>query len=135
VDFKAADMISTSVRAAIESGLYKALLFLSVNRRMEINDRNRDAYLFAKERVDNVSSDVVGLGNAGNSICSYFDSTLRRLNLLMNSYSAVLRRHTSGEELCRRLEALVAEVDQCLTAITEPVGILNENCVVALGPL
>jgi hypothetical protein len=68
------------------------------------------------------------------SICSYFDSTRRGLNLLINSHCVVLGRHPLGKELIRRLEGLVAEVDQRVRTITPPVRTMNENVVVALGP-
>lgn len=69
VKFKAAGVISSSIMAATETALYRGLLTLCVNCNVEINDVNRGAYLFAKDRVGKVSSDVVSLGNFGSCIC------------------------------------------------------------------
>jgi hypothetical protein len=93
VDFKCAGVISNCVRMATEAAVYQGYLCLSVNRCIEIKDSHRDAYLFAKERVAAVSSDVVALGNAGSSICSYFDSTSRGVMWGL----AYGRRHKRGQ--------------------------------------
>jgi hypothetical protein len=133
-EFAAVGRVSASAGEAIETTVYNALLAFSVNRKIMINDSNHDAYVFAKEVVDQVTSDVQVMGDAGNNICSYLDSTHRALKLVIGAFSRTLRHHPSGEQLAEKLEALTSEVHQCLTAITGSVRMMNQNVAIALLP-
>jgi hypothetical protein len=53
---------------------------------------------------------------------------------MIDTYSSIFSQHPSGVVLIRKLEDLIAGFDRCLTEITGPIGLMNGNTVVALGP-
>jgi hypothetical protein len=130
--YKSASKFSASLEEATKGALYNTILAFSVNQKIEINDTNRDAFIFAKERVDQVSSDVEVFGNMANALCSYLDTTRKGLDMIMSTYSDILRRHPSAEQLVAKVETIIADVQNCLTAITPSVRVMNENLVLAL---
>jgi hypothetical protein len=52
--------------------------------------------------------------------------------MIMSTYSDILRRHPSAEQLVAKVETIIADVQNCLTAITPSVRVMNENLVLAL---
>ncbi|CAN6232323.1 unnamed protein product, partial [Urochloa humidicola] len=55
---------------ARQTALYRCLLAFSVNYGVLISDPNRDAYLFCKDRVNGIGSDLVAMADMGTNICS-----------------------------------------------------------------
>ncbi|CAN6198997.1 unnamed protein product [Urochloa humidicola] len=132
--FTAFGKVAYDAVTARHTALYNSLLAFTVNYNVVIFDPNRNAYLFSKDRVDEVGADLGVLGRLGSSTCASVQRMMGSVNVMIAVYSSRFHGHPIGELLLARLQSLRSALEDCLGTITPLVRTMNEEAFVGMLP-
>ncbi|CAN6181870.1 unnamed protein product [Urochloa humidicola] len=132
--FTAFGKVAYDAVTARHTALYNSLLAFTVNYNVVIFDPNRNAYLFSKDRVDEVGADLGVLGRLGSSTCASVQRMMGSVNVMIAVYSSTFHGHPIGELLLARLQSLRSALEDCLGTITPLVRTMNEEAFVGMLP-